>query len=207
MRIGKGLVNSPISSCSANPQSLGSINIQLINRDWWWMNTQEVMITPLHHKAMNLDVKHAKRTPPCVNACKRYKEQCCNESAMLFVLYAIIRNYWEESWKCSMASACFIFKMSFTSFNTSSNTLYLLLCKNRKDYSAQVLIIVQNWSRIGELITEGGAQLISRRKKENLILISSSWIMLIGSQRVRQDVQISIDYLVHILHPSQISIS
>ena len=42
-----------------------------------------------------------------------------NESAMLFdfVLYSIGRNYLGELWKCSMASTCFVFKVSFDTYN------------------------------------------------------------------------------------------
>jgi len=56
------------------------------------------MITPLRHEAMNLDVKRAKRAasraPLLVNG---IMSNAAKESAMPLVLYAIKRNYWEES--------------------------------------------------------------------------------------------------------------
>ena len=75
------------------------------------------MITPLRHEAMNLDVKRAKRAasraPLLVNG---IMSNAAKESAMPLVLYAIKRNYWEESKKCSKPMACFIFKVSFVQF-------------------------------------------------------------------------------------------
>ena len=64
------------------------------------MTTQEVMITPLRHEAMNLNVKrlHAFMLHMSLLA-NSIRNNAANESAMLFVprfvLRAIIRNYSE----------------------------------------------------------------------------------------------------------------
>ena len=59
--------------------------------------------------------------------------------------------------------------------------LHLLLFKNLEDYNAQVLIILQNWLRVSELITEGGREfhnLTVEGKKEYLYesILVCSWV-------------------------------
>ena len=55
--------------------------------------------------------------------------------------------------------------------------LYLLLCKNLEDYNAQVLIILQNWLRVSELITERGREFhnltVEGKKARVLIWVNS----------------------------------